>query len=269
MIGIEIINQCNFNCFFCLVSRDPKPLEMLSLEVIKKIARDIEYLEIQEIKLTPQRGEIFVHPEIYEILNVLTNIQCVKKVYFNTNFEKINFSKYLNSNIDIEKIEILISHYGCNGLDEFVSQTQKSEKEFNTVESNIEIARRLNIKVNTSPRTLEYKYDYKDGGYIRDVKPEQYKICSNIWVPRIDANGDFTLCTNNVIQTKDEIIGNIHKDSLVDLYLDNSRLKLYNDMKNGIIPKMCKDCTSFDINQIKPNISALKNFNKIKKINEL
>lgn len=265
MLGIEIINQCNFSCYFCAAGYKKQELQMLSLNDIITLSEDIIKLGISFIKLTPSRGEIFIHPEIYEILSLLSNIETIKQIYFHTNFEMVNFNLLLTSNIKIEKLKIFVSHYGFNGVEEFIFQTNKSKQEYYNVENNIKKAKEIGIDFNISPRTRNYNYDCPNQK--RKVYDKPNGVCSNSFVPRIVANGDFIYCTcspDSSFLDDRYIIGNIKMTSLLDLYLHQKRYNFYLKMRNNIIPDICEECTTFNITTYKPTISCIKNLSKMK-----
>lgn len=266
MLGIELINQCNFNCYFCAVSYVKEPLKQISLEEITNISKDIDELGISFIKLTPSRGEVFMHKQIYSILNVLTNINSVETIQFHTNFGLVDFDKLLNSNIDLDKLTIDVSHYGHLGVDEFTFQTNKDKKHYDMVEKNLKKATKLGIKHNLNVRTRKYNYDAPTQP--RDVYKKQVGICHNFWVPRIMADGNFSYCTCSPdSSTIDEryIVGNIRETKFKELYLSPKRYEFFKQMKEGT-NSACADCTSFTQSMYNPTVSVFKNFAKIKKL---
>jgi organic radical activating enzyme len=261
MLAIEIINQCNFKCYFCGAGNTKEPLEIINLDTIKTLIKDINELKITYLKLTPSRGEIFLHPDIYEILKLFTNSN-LKTIEFHTNFSKINFDKLTTNGINLKKLKIHVSHYGCDGIEEFKYQTRAKDKFFYKIEENIQLAKQYGINIELSNRNRFYDYDCETQSRIN--VPKITGVCSNLWVPRILSNGDFNYCTCSgepTDLTKDAILGNIYKTNFKDLYLDGKRYKLFKDFKDGITPDICKTCTSFSSNQFQPTINSLKNFN--------
>jgi hypothetical protein len=265
MLAIEIINQCNFNCYFCGAGTIKEKTEIITLETIKKISLDINELGIQYLKLTPSRGEIFLHPEIYEILDVLLSIDTIKIIEFHTNFSRINFEKLFN--LKHRKLKINVSHYGHDGLNEFIYQTRTNQKFFDKVEANIQLAKKLGINIILDPRNRYYDYDC-------DIQPRKYipefkqKVCSFLYCPRIFSNGDFYHCTcSGERRDIDEkfIIGNIYNQTMNELYLSTKRIIPFEQFKTQV-PDLCKNCTSYNSNFFSPSINGLKNLQKIKKI---
>jgi hypothetical protein len=267
MLAIEIINQCNFSCYFCAAGYKKEPLQQITLEEIKNLSNDIKELDIRFVKLTPSRGEIFMHKSAYEILSVISNISTVEKIQFHTNFSLINFDKLYNSNIAIRKLEMNVSHYGSKGIEEFIFQTKKNEKEFKTVQQNIEESKKRNLKIYLDPRSRNDTKDYEYEGK-KTLVNNNNGVCNNFWVPRIVANGDFIYCTCSPDSSNLDdryIIGNFRKTNFKELYLHTKRLTFYEQMKSDNMPEICKGCVSFTQEMYKPDVSTLKNFVKIMK----
>jgi MoaA/NifB/PqqE/SkfB family radical SAM enzyme len=268
MLAIEIINQCNFSCYFCAVSYKKESLQQITVEEIKNLSKDIEELGINFIKLTPSRGEIFMHKDVYEILSILTNISTVKKIQFHTNFSLINFDKFFNSNIITRKLEINVSHYGSKGLEEFLFQTKKNKKDYFLVEKNIKESKEKKLKVFLDPRSREdtKHFEYEGSNHTEESKRLNHGICNNSWVPRIVSNGDFIYCTCSPDSSSLDdryIIGNFRKTPFKELYLHPKRYLFYEKMKSDEMPDICKTCVSFTQEMYQPTVSVMKNFVKI------
>lgn len=270
MLALEIINQCNFKCFFCGVANVKEPYEIITLKQIQKMVPDIKELGISYIKLSPTRGEMFIHPEVYDILKTFTDISSVKEIFFHTNFESVNFDKLMNSGIDTKKLKIRVSHYGAAGVEQFIQQTQKTEVEYLNVENNIKHALELGLDLKCDARTMDYNYDIPGSTTFTYDVPNG--VCNNQWVPRITTQGKFSYCTCAPVDsyeiTEDYIIGDINERSLKDLYHDGKRYELWKRQKEGDMPDICKNCTTFNQFHGTPSLSVMKNFAVCKKNHE-
>lgn len=257
MLAIETINQCNFKCYFCPAGNVKDKLELITLENIKNIIPHIIKLDINTIKLTPSRGEFFLHPEAYKILKALSDVDCIKNIHFHTNLELINIDEIYSHNIDVNKIFLMVSHYGVDGVDDFIFQTKKSEKEYLKVQENIKKLELSNLCFEIQPRPKNYDYDLPTVDRLHNYKFSG--VCWNMWMPRISSNGDFVYCTcSETYYPNSAIIGNIFKNSLYDLYTHKKRYEIYSNMKNSKYPEMCKICKSFRQNR-NVNLSSYKN----------
>jgi len=264
MISIDIINQCNFNCFFCAQKNNKAQILTLD-DIVSKIVPALKKLKISTIRLTPDEGEIFLHKDIYKILSVLSNLEHVTQIQFFTNFEKINLQKYLKSNIKLNKIKMDISYYGINGVDEFKAQTQMQNKSFERVEQNINAATELGIAFTLHSRTLEREYTFDDIRPSTEQKLDKY--CLNAAMPQINCYGDLLQCScrGNVKELEEyNVIGNIFKEDLYDLYTSYKRYEFFLEFNLGT-PKNCFLCCTANCVSDNRTFSSYINFNECKK----
>lgn len=65
--AIEVTNDCNFNCDFCIRKLHPRPLGFIDLDLVSKIAeRDLSGSYFVEFQ---QAGEPLLHPKLAEIIS--------------------------------------------------------------------------------------------------------------------------------------------------------------------------------------------------------
>jgi len=65
---IEVTDKCNLKCKHCYLEASPENGKMLSLENFKKVLHELESNMVVNVEFTG--GELFVNPEIYEILKL-------------------------------------------------------------------------------------------------------------------------------------------------------------------------------------------------------
>ena len=107
MIDIELVEGCNFKCYFCRAKEITNNV-YIDLMLFKRIITEAKQLGIKTVKLTPCRGEPFLHPNIYEILEFAC--QHMDHVHMFTNATAINVDKL--KAIASPKLELYVSFYG-------------------------------------------------------------------------------------------------------------------------------------------------------------
>lgn len=183
MIGIEVIEKCNFRCIFCLPNGVKKE-KLMSLELFKRLIDEAVSLGISDIDLTPSSGELFLHPDAYEILDYsLINFN---KVTLYTNLSTLNFNSFLN--IYKHNLNLNVSFYG-NTFKNFNIITQGSEEQFNDVNNNINL---LNA------HHIEYTLLSRDNlEFYNNTKPQEGNFkCAFHYRPVITVDGNVMFCTN-------------------------------------------------------------------------
>ncbi|MCK9225745.1 MAG: hypothetical protein M0Q02_11780 [Candidatus Muirbacterium halophilum] len=91
-LTIELTNLCNYNCIMCYREEvDIKQKGFININLFNKIIKDIKEsgLQFYGLKLA-WLGEAFMHPEIYNILDILnTNKEFFNCIAFDTNISFI------------------------------------------------------------------------------------------------------------------------------------------------------------------------------------
>ena len=124
MLNIEIIEGCNFKCYFC-PAKDITNNIYIDLELFKRIIVEARQLGITTVKLTPGRGEPFLHPNIYEILDVAC--RHMDRVHMFTNATAINVDKL--KAVMSPKLDLHVSFYGSTA-EKFVELTCTNKRLF-------------------------------------------------------------------------------------------------------------------------------------------
>jgi organic radical activating enzyme len=238
MLAIEIIEGCNFKCYFCPAKDLDKNLFM-DLELFKRIVLEAKELGITKLNLTPCKGEPFMHPNIYEMLEFV-NTHMEEALLF-TNATTINITKL--KQININKITLCVSFYG-ETVDKFVELTQAGKNLFNIFHKRLIELKEANIKHEIHRRDQNYQFDYTGNNIVHndilDVK------CKYHQEPKIFANGDVTFCIfarEEVPNSKKIFYANVNSMSLKEILEDPIRYKFYESQS------ICANhCSSFNRN---------------------
>jgi hypothetical protein len=238
VISIELIEGCNFKCYFCR-AREVKENVYVDLALFKRIILEAEQLGITTVKLTPCRGEPFLHPHIYEILE----FACahMTRVHMFTNATAINVKKL--KRIDRTGLELDVSFYGDTS-ETFIRLTETSSHLFDIFHRKLADLTANGIEYTIHRRDQEYFFDY-EGGPDKETLPfDANAKCKYHQNPKIMANGDVTFCTlarDEMPDVSEIFFANMHNTSLREALEHPMRYKFFDSQS------ICENyCTSYD-----------------------
>ena len=258
-IYVEITNNCNLNCSFCI--RNSRPIESISIDkftiLLEKIKPYTDYLYFHVL------GEPLIHKNINELIDIASNDF---NINITTNGYLINKIK---NNKNIRQINISLHSYCGNDLKKYLDNV------FDSVDSLINnktyISLRLWVKNKYNNDTIDYinnRYKLSIPYDIDNYKINDYIFINNfhefIW-PDLDNNyyneeGTCYALTDHIgilvdgtiipccLDTKGIInLGNIYTDNLDDI-LGNSRVvNMIEGFKcNKKKEELCRHCNFID-----------------------
>lgn len=146
-LRISLLNRCNMNCPYCHHEGNESSLKsQLSLAQIKQLLPMIEKYEISSIKLTG--GEPLLHPNIVEIVKILSNSPTVEDISMTSNGLLLEKYAFKLKEAGLNRINI-----GCDTLyDSSVKSVAKIRKaldiakdvDFNPIKLNMVILKGIN-----------------------------------------------------------------------------------------------------------------------------
>lgn len=188
MLAIEIVEGCNFKCYFCK-AREVEKNVYLDFELFKKIITEAKELGIDRIKLTPCRGEPFLHPHIYEMLEFANNN--MKHIDMFTNATAINIDKLKKINLD--HLSLCISKYGSNA-EEFSKLTVTNSRMYNIFCRKLKELTEAGIRYEIHYRGTDYEFDFEEGPVLYNEEFNFKSKCQYHQQPKVLANGDISFC---------------------------------------------------------------------------
>jgi len=275
VLGIEFTSICDLNCRWCSLDRT-KRLGYMKIELLDKILKEVVKKEnkIKNIALH-HAGETILHPKLKEMLDLLGEY---KKQ--NPNFPKVSLLTNANS-LTKEKSQTIInsgavdwvrfSIDGGNKKDfEYIRRGAKWEK----ILENVHNFLNLNKEISTSIFTILKDKKRFSGDFLKLIKRvDEHKIIfPHDWSGDIEFkekkyrkminlaknepggcsralnsmdvlwNGDIVPCCSDLNGRL--VIGNLNKNSLLDVYKGEKRLWILNKMKKkrrGEIG-LCRNC---------------------------
>ena len=248
MLVVEIIEYCNFKCYFC-AAKDIKEPVYMSLELFKRIILEAKALGITDLDMIPSKGEPFLHPDIYEMLD-FANAH-MKYITIFSNASAINVSKLQKTNL--KNTSLSISYYGSTP-EKFKELTAMDSKLFDIVHTRLSDLSKANIKYNLERRDINYKFSY--AGTPRLNKFDFKVKCHFHTMPKIHADGRVTFCKfakSNVPDNDAIYFANLHNKSLKEALEHPIRYKFMDSQS------ICANrCSSFELTCFKESIPSFK-----------
>jgi MoaA/NifB/PqqE/SkfB family radical SAM enzyme len=248
MIVIEILEYCNFKCYFCKAKdiTDPK---YMPLELFKKIVLEAKALGITEVDLIPAKGEPFLHPDIYEMLTFLN--EHMKYTIVFTNATAINVNKL--KDVPMNHIKLCVSYYGATP-EKFKELTAMDKNLFDIVHKRLEQLDNSGITYHLERRDYGYEFDHP--GTVKTDTMDPKVKCHFHSMPKIMANGDVMFCKfvkDNTPPNDKIAFANLNNVSLKEALEDPIRYKFFDSQSICI-----NHCSSFSRTCYKESIISFK-----------
>jgi MoaA/NifB/PqqE/SkfB family radical SAM enzyme len=248
MIVIDIIEYCNFKCYFCKAKDITEP-KYMPLDLFKRIILEAKEMGITEIDLIPSKGEPFLHPDIYEMLAFLN--EHMKYTIVFTNATAVNVKKL--KQVPLNNIKLNVSYYGATP-EKFKELTAMDKNLFDIVHKRLEEMTNGGIHYNLERR--DYGYVFNHTGSPPTEKLDPKVKCHFHSMPKIMANGDVVFCKfvkDNTPPNEKIAFANLHNTSLKDALEDPIRYKFFDSQSICV-----NHCSSFSRTCYKESISSFK-----------
>lgn len=258
-IYIEITNDCNLSCSFCIKNKRIK--KYMSFNDFKTVLNNIEgytkYIYLHVL------GEPLLHPNINEFINyaskrykvnITTNGYLINNIRENKNIRQINISLHSFSdkyNISLEDyinnifnvVEILkkftyvsfrlwTNNKYSNKIIDLINKKYNVNLDINNIKNNTTITNNVFISINE-----EFIWPDKNNGYYNEVGT-CYALRDHIGIL---VDGTIIPCC---LDSKGDIkLGNIFKDSLNNIIKNDRYQNMLNGFKNNEkCELLCKKC---------------------------
>lgn len=255
-IYLEITNNCNLNCSFCIKNNRNK--KFMSIDEYKTILNKIKpYTKYLYFHVS---GEPLLHPNINDLIdigskdfhiNITTNGYLINRIKNNLNIRQINISLHSFS----EKYNISLEDYLnniCEVIDSLYTNTYFSLRFWVNNKYNLQIIEYLNKKYKCDIK-LETGFKVKDNVFISvnkefiwpDIENDYFNEKGTCYALKdhigILVNGDIIPCcldANGIIK-----LGNIFNEELNQIINSERYQKMYEGFKNNLkCEELCKKC---------------------------
>lgn len=249
-IYVEITNNCNLNCSFCIKNkRENKFITKDEFSIIlEKLQGFTKYLYFHVL------GEPLMHPYINELIdmaskdyfvNITTNGFLIKRIENNKNIRQINISLHsFNGSISLDKylenIFLVCDKLAQNTYINYRMWTKKDERIIRALED------KYKVKIEGSMKLTKNIYFSVSDEFIwpdldNDLNNEDGKCLGLIDQFGILVDGTIIPCC---MDSKGDInLGNIYRDNLKDILKSKRVATIKRGFKNGKrIEELCKHC---------------------------
>jgi MoaA/NifB/PqqE/SkfB family radical SAM enzyme len=248
MILIDIIEHCNFKCYFCDAKDIIEP-KYMPLDLFKRIVLEAKEMGITNIDLIPSKGEPFLHPDIYDMLAFLN--EHMKYTIILTNASAINVSKL--KQVPMNNIKLNVSYYGSTP-EKFKELTFMDKNLFDIVHKRLKELKDNGINFGLERRDHGHVF-YHAGNPSTDKLDPKIK-CHFHSMPKITANGDIVFCKfiRGIFPFNEKIaFANLHNVSLREALENPIRYKFFDSQSICV-----NHCSSFNESCYKESISSFK-----------
>lgn len=200
-INIETISICNLDCLFCAYKKR-KDKQIMNMNTFSKLVKRLIEYDINNVRLTPMTGEIFLDWLLFERLNIFDKFNI--RFSFFTNFVEFNPKIFEYKTLD--RIHISLNGHDMNS---FCSLTNGSTAQYEKLLSNLEyliqndLGNKISIVIKDQdfPFNLKNKYFKELWRYIcrlKDCTISKMEILDN-WAGEIT---DFPLYKHLIVSQK-------------------------------------------------------------------
>lgn len=272
---VEFTNICNLICVYCSSHLGFRPQGMMSSETFSKFLQNVRELDVNRVHIVGN-GEPTLHPEFPFFIQKLS--QSVKYVDVVTNGQWSNESiPYELINAAVDRIDISVDAGGKNNyeksrrgacFDKLIFNLKKLQEIKRELKASTLINIRLMLRpsqkykerkliaswsqfgdiVMRSPLVHLDQIDYDEDIYrVLQEEIQAYPKCIQVFNNiSVMWNGDVSMCDFLLYRKGPSamILGNIHKDSLKELFNCPMMIQYRNGHKNRNLEKIpfCKGC---------------------------
>jgi MoaA/NifB/PqqE/SkfB family radical SAM enzyme len=224
----------------------------MDVNLFKRIVLEAKELGITNLNLTPCKGEPFLHPDVYEMLEFANDN--MREIMMFTNATAINIDKL--KNIRRDNLRLCVSYYGST-IEKFNELTGMNQNLFDIFHRKLKQLTEANIQYQVFRRDDNYQFDYQDGPVINDEEFNTESKCKYHHEPKVFANGDVSFCMfarEEWPTAKSIYYTNLNNTTLKEALSDPIRYKFYDSQS------MCASgCSGFSRDcYVKTTVSSIK-----------
>jgi len=262
IIEIELTNDCDLGCVHCHRSFMTRKVGYMEFEVFTKLVDEIVNYPVVFLRIVGQ-GESALHPQFREIMQYVANKPIKTEITTNGMlFDLYPYEEILSWNIDIIGVSV-------DGIDGNSYTKIRKGGNYNKLKKNINgfykyrnlaikkypmICIRNVILPNYTPQQIEaFNATWRKSSdqityntlhaKIQSASPPGYNRCQDIFFyAHLNFDGSIRHCAYDFLYGENEMIGNIKKNSLQEIWSSEKlkHLRWLHQMKE--FPEVCKKC---------------------------
>lgn len=279
-IGVEPTNACNANCSFCAYKYSKRKKSIMDFETYKNVLEQIRSFDCKELKFTPITGDALVDPGLIEKIKYAKSLDCFEVIYTFTNLIGLDAEKvddFVNSGLTKVLISTCLQNredykriYGVDKFDRVIKNIiallESNKRNGSPIDIGILLRHDKGYDLKNNPyyqkiskfnpkiSVLNDDYDNWSGLVRLENLPKGQKFiqeqvknfpCSQFYNGFIvTPDGDVGVCWARDLNL-DLKIGNIHENSLDEIWRGNTLKKMRQDWINGTLPNPCRTCLQY------------------------
>jgi len=270
-IHIEITNHCNFNCYFCPISKISRPKMMMPFNVICQIIDEIKLSGLSSKIAFHLLGEPLLHPRLYDILSYCRTNSLKSRVVTNgyllqlsTNQLKLDYADVVDISIRAKDANDLLKICNNDNYNEYIGGINNYIRNSNN-DTKIRLrlfshyAEEILIKLGLEYNAANFKCEIKKLGNKNieiiiekclDWKGDNKKYPSNYFGYCNEFNTGFSILSNGDITTccwdydGKNTLGNFIVDGGLNNVLNNELATKFCNFfgKRRVPTKFCQQC---------------------------
>ena len=236
-IELSLSRICNRKCIHCphgnedYVNFNSYLQEFMDIYIIKKILNELISINFTGMIILSGFGEPTLHPNFLEIFQLLLDSGIRIRVVTNgCRFGDVEFLEKFKSMVENHNAECIISVYEKMDIEVFEQYDFGVIKEIFFEDSFIESFEKL-------------KFNNRAGSINHIMNDNDYTSCNYcVFMLVVDTNGDVQYCPHE--WTKELIVGNINDSSLLDIWREDTNLRIcmINDERQSLY--VCRNCST-------------------------
>jgi len=263
-IEFNIINFCNRKCIFCPKSNKgyPNDFKAMSHETYCKILKDLQKIKYTGGLSFSGFSEPLLHKDVLKFISSSKEILPDSRIEIITNGDPLN-PELIQSLFDAGLNTLLISMYDgpeqILHFEEMISKTNINPEKIILRKRYLSAEEQFGINLSNRAGLVNLKVK---GIKVKALEEPMKNPCYYVhYRTMIDYTGDVLLCPHDWI--KKTILGNIKKESIVDIWTNENTTKLRKRLGNGdrnFYP--CKVCDVMGTRQGEEHFKAWEKFYK-------
>lgn len=281
ILAIETVSICNAQCAFCAYPVMRREKEVMPMDVFERVVQEYFSIGGGAVSLTPVMGDPLADPDLIARYKVLEKFKNIDQISFTTN--GIAFKRFSDDELEYVLRRSFLVQLSIGGLDRQEYKDLYRVDKFEDVMSSTERVLRIKEKIKGGANIVlafrsnnpDFEDDhaaqldrfkqrgalvshisvYNDYGGMVESRELKFKktcgasrrlVCALPLIgPHVLSNGKVTNCGCVDANGDGLIVGDVHKEGLVESWRGKRRENLLDSFPQGKCPKLCQGCNAY------------------------